>query len=290
MSSDIYQQITDSIIASIEQGVSAWRMPWHAASATPLNAATQRLYRGVNVVGLWAAAAAHCYPSGYWATYRQWASLGAQGCKGEKATLVVFWKFADQETEDEGEDQSGVRRRAFARGYSVFNSAQVYGCTVPQPLETRELERHQNAERFFGNLGADVRHGGNRAYFVPSQDYIQVPHFQAFHDASAYYSTLGHELTHWTGAKNRLNRDLTGRFGDSAYAAEELVAELGAAFLAAALAIDNAPREDHAAYLQTWLSILRKDKRAIFGAASQAQRAVDWMREQQECHAHSEAA
>lgn len=285
---DIYQQVTDSIIATIESGVSSWKMPWHRTGkdvSSPINAATHRPYRGINIVGLWAAATAANYTSGSWATYRQWSEMGAQVRKGEKGTVVVFWKFFDRdcsnETQDDAEEgQAHTRRAAFARGYVVFNADQVDGYTLPVTPERPELERDENAERFFSALHADVRHGGNRAYYSPAADYVQVPPFQSFIDAQGYYSTLGHELTHWCGAKERLNRNLTGRFGDAAYAGEELIAELGAAFLAAELGIENTPREDHAAYVQSWLQILRKDKRAIFTAASQAQQAVDWMREE----------
>jgi antirestriction protein ArdC len=148
-------------------------------------------------------------------------------------------------------------------------------------------ERIAHAESFFEGLGAEIRHGGNRAYYQPKDDYIQLPQFEAFRDAVAYYATLAHESTHLTGHSSRLDRDLSGRFGDDAYAAEELIAELGAAFLCARLGLANEPRLDHAAYLSSWLRVLRTDERAIFTAASQAQAAVDWMEEQQ---AHSDEA
>ena len=178
-------------------------------------------------------------------------------------------------------------RRFFARGYRVFNAAQVDGFTPPEVPSLPTAERIAHAESFFEGLGAEIRHGGNRAYYHPKDDYIQLPPFEAFRDAVAYYATLAHESVHLTGHHSRLDRDLSGRFGDDAYAAEELIAELGAAFLCARLGLANEPRPDHAAYLSSWLRVLRSDERAIFTAASQAQAAVDWMEEQQ---AHSDDA
>jgi antirestriction protein ArdC len=180
------------------------------------------------------------------------------------------------------EDNEPERGRVFlAKGYPVFNAAQVDGYTPPEVPELSESERIQGAERFFAALGADIRHGGNEAFYEPERDFIQLPRFEAFREGAGYYSTLAHESTHWTGAESRLNRDIKNRFGSSAYAAEELIAELGAAFLCSALKLSNEPRADHAAYIANWLELLRRDKRAIFAAASKAQQAVDWMQSRQ---------
>ena len=296
---DIYQRITDRIAAAIEAGAGTWQMPWHpgadgAAPRLPANAATGKPYRGVNTVVLWATAQAEGYPSAVWATYRQWAELGAQVRKGEQSSPVVFWKINGP---DEGEDggtggggdggaagedgADGCRPRVFARGYSVFNAAQVDGYAAPALPMLPEPERIGHAEAFFAALGADIRHGGNRACYVPSLDQIRMPPFPAFRDAVAYYATLAHEATHLTGHPSRCSRDLLGRFGEEAYAAEELVAELGAAFICADLALAPEPRPDHAAYAASWLKVLRGDKRAIFTAAAKAQQAADWMHARQ---------
>ena len=296
---DIYQCITDRIAAAIEAGAGTWQMPWHpgadgATPRLPVNAATGKPYRGINTVVLWATAQAEGYPSAVWATYRQWAELGAQVRKGEQSSPVVFWKINGP---DEGEDggtgggdgggaagedgADGRRPRMFARGYSVFNVAQVDGYAAPALPALPEPERIGHAEAFFAALGADIRHGGNRACYVPSLDQIRMPPFPAFRDAVAYYATLAHEATHLTGHASRCNRDLRGRFGEEAYAAEELVAELGAAFLCADLALAPEPRPDHAAYVASWLKVLRGDKRAIFTAAAKAQQAADWMHARQ---------
>ena len=272
---DIYQRITDRIAAAIEAGAGKWRMPWHpgadgAAPVLPVNAATGKPYRGVNTVVLWAAAQAEGYPSAIWATYRQWAELGAQVRKGERASPVVFWKISDKEEQDdavEGEED-GRRSRVFARGYSVFNAAQVDGYAAPALPMLPEAERIGHAEAFFAAIGADIRRGGARACYVPSLDQIRMPPFEAFRDPVAYYATLAHEATHLTGHPSRCNRELRGRFGEEAYAAEELIAELGAAFLCADLALAPEPRPDHAAYVASWLKVLRGDKRAIFTAVN----------------------
>ena len=280
---DIYQRITDRIVEAIEAGAGDWRMPWHSgangsAPVLPINAASGKPYRGVNTVVLWATAQAEAYPSAVWATYRQWTELGAQVRKGEKSSPVVFWKISDREQQEEAEDQEdGRRSRVFARGYSVFNAAQVDGYQAPALPVLPEIERVAHAEAFFAATGLDIRHGGNRAFYRPAEDHIQMPPFEVFREAVAYYATLAHEATHATGHASRCARDLKGRFGDEAYAAEELIAELGAAFLCADLALAPEPRPDHAAYVASWLKVLRGDKRAIFTAAANAQRAADWL-------------
>ncbi|WP_420608210.1 ArdC family protein [Novosphingopyxis sp.] len=285
---DIYQRITDRIAAAIEAGAGEWRMPWHpgadgVAPVLPVNAATGKPYRGVNTVVLWATAQAEGYPSAVWATYRQWAELGAQVRKGERASPVVFWKISDKEDQEDANEgaEDDRRSRVFARGYSVFNAAQVDGYEAPALPVLLEAERIGHAEAFFDAIGADIRHGGNRACYKPSLDQIRMPPFEAFRDPIAYYATLAHEATHLTGHPSRCARDLRGRFGDEAYAAEELVAELGAAFVCADLAMAPEPRPDHAAYVASWLKVLRGDKRTIFTAAAKAQAAADWMDAQQ---------
>ena len=278
---DVYARVTDQIIQSIEQGAGSWKMPWHTSGRfafSPINVTSKKPYRGINTVCLWAAAQAKGYESGEWATYAQWLERGAQVRKGEKSTLVVFWKFGNDsgESQDDGET-AGRSRLLFTRGYSVFNAAQVDGYT-PKPHESRPMpERIADADGFYGSIGADLRHGGNQAFYSPATDHIQMPPFAAFAESVSYYSVLAHEHTHWTASAGRCDRELGKRFGDHAYAAEELIAELGAAFTCAHLGLSTEPREDHAAYLVSWLRVLKADKRAIFTAASKAQQACDWM-------------
>ena len=278
---DVYANVTDQIINAIEQGVGSWTMPWHTSGRfafSPINVTSHKPYRGINTVCLWAAAQAKGYERGEWATYQQWQDKGAQVRKGERATTVVFWKFASGETQESGDDQpASGSRLLFTRGYSVFNAAQVDGYTPKVDVDIPMLERIAQAEAFFSSVGAVVRHGGNQAFYSPASDHIQMPSFQAFRDSVSYYSTLAHEHTHWTATAGRCDRQLGKRFGDSAYAAEELIAELGAAFACAHLGLSTEPRPDHAQYIQSWLRVLKADKRAIFTAASKAQQACDWL-------------
>jgi antirestriction protein ArdC len=288
---DIYQRVTDKIVAAIEAGLAAGKsgMPWHrkshggTATGLPMNAASKTSYRGVNVPVLWATADAAGYGTGLWATYKQWGEMGGQVRKGEQGTPVVYWKITrpSERGDASSEDEAGGKRGSFfVRYYNVFNQAQVDGATLPADTTPvlAESERIARAEAFIAALpGLDLRHGGGMAFYMPSQDRVQMPAFGDFKDAESYYAVLYHELTHWVGAKHRLDRDLTGRFGSAAYAADELVAELGAAFLCAAQALSCEPRPDHAKYVQNWLQVLRNDKRAIFTAAAKAQQAADWL-------------
>ena len=279
---DIYSEITNQIIEAIEAGANNYQMPWHvngADSVLPVNASTHRPYRGVNVMMLWAVAAKKQYGTSLWATYQQWRELGAQVRKGEKSTSVVFWKFFDGEDEaeaSEGNERSN-HKGVMARAYHVFNAAQVDGYEIPAIPYLPETERIERSEQFFSGLGADIREGGSRAFYSPAEDYIQMPPFAVFKKADFRYSVLAHEVTHWTGAATRLNRNLAPRFQKDAYAAEELIAELGSAFVCAELELEIEPRRDHAPYIQSWLNVLRNDRRAIFTAATKAQQAVDWL-------------
>ncbi len=287
-STDIYERVTNQIIAAIEAGAGEYRMPWHhdgSSITTPVNVASRKAYRGVNVIALWAAAQESGYPSGTWGTYRQWHELGAQVRKGERGQLVVFWKQADcdrdTDRQDGDEDRDEPARRMFARGYTVFNSAQVDGYTPPEMPVLPETERIAHAEHFCAALGINIRHGGSQPCYIPSKDYVQMPAFASFRDAIAYYAVLLHECGHASGAKHRLDRDLTGRFGSAAYAMEECTVELLSAMICADLNLSVEPRPDHAHYIASWVDVLRSDKRAIFTAASKAQQIADWMHAQQ---------
>jgi antirestriction protein ArdC len=278
---DLYQSVTDRIVSMIERGAGNWRMPWHASVSGDISMphnVTGRTYRGVNVPLLWATAQTFGYDSAVWATYKQWQERGAQVHKGERSTMIVFWKRTEVQAETDREDETETR--LIARGYAVFNAAQVDGFdpqTVASESGLSEASRIELAERYFRNTGSIVRHGGARAFYAPGGDLIQMPEFGQFVAADRYYSTLAHEHVHWTGAPKRCAREFGKRFGDNAYAFEELVAELGAAFLCADLGLSNEPRPDHAAYIASWLRVLKGDKRAIFTAASTAQAAADYL-------------
>lgn len=277
---DIYQRVTDQIVSAIEDGATSYKMPWRTSGVfpySPINAVSKRPYRGINVVILWAIAQEKGYSSGTWATFKQWQEMGALVRKGEKSANVVFWKFLDKEEDQAGEVGKGAGRIPIAKDYWIFNADQVDGYERPEQSTVSRAERIQKAEGFFNALGIAVRPGGNRAYYSPDSDTVHMPAFEAFKEPLFYYSVLSHETTHWTGAPHRLNRDLSGRFHSDAYAVEELVAELGAAFLCAELGLPTDPRQDHAPYIGSWLKVLKNDKRAIFAAAAKAQQAVEWI-------------
>lgn len=275
-----FDRITEQIIQAIEAGAGAYEMPWHRLGsdiAQPLNATTGKAYRGLNVLGLGLAAATNGFPTGRWSSYRQWSESGAQVRKGEKGTPIFFWQSRENDS-GEAEDASETRYRAYiARTYMVFNEAQVDGAPACDAEEIEPGETTTDAIALLERLDACVLHGGDRAYFEPASDLIRLPEMTQFKTAESYFSVRAHETTHWTGAKGRLDRDLTGRFGTSAYAMEELVAELGAAFLCGALGVSQQPRRDHAAYISSWIKVMKGDNKAILTAASKAQQAVDFI-------------
>ncbi len=282
---DHYARITAEIIQAIEEGVGQARMPWHhtgASIARPQNAVSGKRYRGVNVLALWIAANQASYDSGLWATYRQWRDVGGQVRKGEHATPILFWKrLGPAGDTDAGTDEDEANPRLVARSYAVFNRDQVDGYTTDPMPELDPAERLAKADAFFANLAIPARFDGHRAYYVPATDTIVMPPFARFHDVASFHGVALHEAAHASGAKHRLDRDLSGRFGSAAYAAEEAVAELTAAFVLADLGVAHHPRADHAAYIASWLQVLKDDPRAIFTAASKAQAAADWMHAQQ---------
>lgn len=283
---DIHQRITDTIIAQLENGVRPWTQPWSAGNSVsrPLRH-DGTPYSGINIVLLWAEAANRGFTTSTWMTFRQALALGACVRKGETGSTVVYAnRVVRTKTNDAGEDEQV--EIPFLKAYSVFNIEQIDG--LPEayaPVAPRAInpeERVAEAEAFFARCRADVRHGGGFAYYAPGPDFVQMPSFEIFHGAEGYYATLGHEMTHWTRHPSRLDRDFgRNRFGDEGYAREELVAELGAAFLCADLGLALEPREDHAAYIGSWLKVLRDDKRFIVSAAAHAQRAVAYLHERQ---------
>jgi antirestriction protein ArdC len=289
---DLFTTITAQLIDDIESGrAGTWRMPWHtlADAGTPENVDGRR-YRGLNSVWLPMVAAAHGWTSGVWATYRGWQRHNAQVRRGERATQVVLWKQTRPDDSDDQNDDEPCRPRLFARAYAVFAAEQVDGADEILARRQRPQrdtpERIDAAETYFAAIGAEVKRGGNRAYYQPATDEIHVPNLDRFDQAPHYYGTLAHEHAHWTGHPTRLARDLTGRFGDDSYAAEELVAELAAAMWCAQHGISAVTRPDHAAYLAGWLRILRADTRALVTASSKAQAAVDHLNDRAGQPAH----
>ena len=284
---DIYARITEKIVADLEKGVRPWMRPWSAANAA--GRVTRPLrhnglpYSGMNVLLLWSEAMARAFVSPTWMTFRQALELGGAVRKGETGSMVVFAsRFTKTDVDAAGEEFD--REIPFLKSYTVFNTAQIDGLpdhyySAAAPARD-PVERIEHADRFFANTGAVIRHGGDKAYYSPSTDHIQMPPFPTFRDAASYVAILSHEATHWTSAPHRANRDLSRYAKDrSERAREELVAELGSCFLCADLGIapELEPRPDHAAYLDSWLKVLVDDKRAIFSAAAHAQRAVAFL-------------
>jgi len=282
---DIYIRVTNQIARQLEQGVRPWSKPWsveHTAGriTRPLrhNAIP---YRGVNVLLLWSEALAKGYAAPLWMTYKQSLEMGAQVRKGEHGSLVVYAdRITKTETDSDGQDVE--REIPFMKGYTVFNVEQIEGLPAhyyAQPVTPLPLsERLAQADHFVSTTSAAIHLGGNQAYYSPVGDEIHLPPFEAFKDKESYYATALHELTHWTRHETRLDRDFgRQRFGDAGYAREELVAELGAAFLCADLGLTPEIRADHADYIGHWLKVIQDDTHAIFQAAAHAQRAADYL-------------
>jgi antirestriction protein ArdC len=273
---DIHQTVTDRIIAVLEAGRAGdWQCPWHrrGGSGLPINALTKRQYRGINVLSLWCAEQTAGYADGRWATYKQWSELGAQVRKGERSTLVVFYKDYEVTTNAEGDDG----RRFVARASFAFNAEQVDGAPEVKPLPEGGYYPLPAMNDLAARTGATIVEGGEQACYVPALDEIRMPSRERFLTGHGWASTLAHELTHWTGAAPRLARDLSARFKSASYAAEELIAELGSAFLCAQLGLASEPHPQHATYIASWLRLLREDNRAIFTAAAKASEAVDFL-------------
>lgn len=286
---DLYSRVTSAIIAELESGVRPWTKPWSAEYLAgritrPLRS-TGEPYSGINVVLLWAEAVARGYTAPIWITFRQALALGGHVRKGEHGSTVVYAnRITRTESGDDGQDVE--RQIPFLKAYTVFNVDQVEGLpaqfyAVAEP-RLDAAQRIDHADAFFAATGADIRHGGDQAYYAPQPDYVRMPPFDCFENPEAYYATLAHECTHWTRHPTRLDRDFgRKRWGDEGYAREELVAELGAAFLCADLGLELTPRPDHASYIESWLQVLKDDRRFIFTAAAHAQRAADFLHQRQ---------
>lgn len=270
---DIYSQITQKIVADLDKGEMTWRKPWsmaeHAKVLRPLRF-NGVPYSGINTVLLWSAATEGGYQSPYWMTFRQAAELNAKVREGEKGTYVVFAdKITKEEAKENGESQKQLI--SLLKTYSVFNANQIEG--LPEKYYTAAVEklstraRIKKIDQFMSNTGAEII-TGDKAVYYPGSDKIEMPPFDSFVNAVRYYGTLSHEVTHWTKHPSRLNRDFNNkRFSDEGYAMEELVAELGACFIAADLGFEPIIKDEHTAYIKSWLKVMQHDKRFIFMAA-----------------------
>jgi antirestriction protein ArdC len=275
----VYETVTQSIIEELKHNLVPWIRPWKSAASTfPHNVVSQRPYSGVNILLLWATAAEREYANPAWLTFKQAAALGGTVKKGEKATAIVYADTVKKrEANDSGEEVE--KSMSFLKFYNVFNLDQT--CGLPNHLyaipEQKPIgARLFHVEVFLRRIAAEIRHGGDKAYYSPAEDFIVLPRMEDFESTAHYYATSLHEHVHHSGHPTRLNRDLGGRFGTRSYAAEELVAEMGVAFLCSFLQINAELR--HASYIASWLELLENDSRAIFTAASLATKAADYLR------------
>ena len=281
---DIHQKVTNTIIQHLEAGTTPWQRPWLGGEYNlfriPKNATSNKTYNGINILLLWCASFAQEYSSNEWASFRQWSQQKESIRKGEKGTMVVYYDFIEKEEDGE------IKKIPFMKSYTVFNRCQLASFQPNEEIVNPSkplAETIDTAEAFVANTKAIVKHEGTRACFIPSKDEINMPPLSAFIDTTQstatenYYSTLLHELVHWSGHPHRLDRTFGKRFGDYTYAAEELVAELGAAFLCAELEITREPRPDHASYIASWLEALKNNKYLITSAANTASKAVDYL-------------
>jgi antirestriction protein ArdC len=265
--SNIAQTITDSIIKQLESGVAPWVKPWNSNGIdAPYNPVAKRYYNGINFIQL-----SMMPGSTYnWVTYKQAQSVGAQVRKGSKGVQVIY--FSPLEVKDKVSDE--IKKIPMLKTYTVFNADQVDGLELPAPAERNMNETIQSCEAFIKAQRALIKFGGNRAFYVPSADYIQLPGLDQFKSSADYYATTLHELSHWTGHESRLNRDFSGRFGNEAYAFEELVAELGSAMLCAHLKLDG--QLQHSSYIASWLKVLKDDPKNILKASALAQKILNY--------------
>lgn len=274
MSNTVYQDVTNSIIEQLEKGAIPWVKPWKADSSADKNLLTQKPYQGINRLILGLSGMVNAYAVPVWASYKQWESIGGHVRKGEKGTRIVFFSKVEKENKSTGDKEA----YSVLKAYWVFNASQIDGIDIVPAAtdEAKPFTAIELAETRIVKTGAALSHGGDAAFYAPSVDRIQLPNKATFNSEANYYATAFHELVHWTGAKHRLDRNLEkGRFGNPAYAFEELVAEMGAAFLCQDYGIQGELR--HAGYIQSWLKALRDDSKAVFKAAALAQKAADYL-------------
>lgn len=293
---DHYQDVTDRIIAALEAGTPPWRKPWDpdksGGPAMPCNASTGQRYRGINVLTLGMSAMAFGTGDPRWATYKQAEERGWQVRKGSRGTTGYFFKRLELRDGDAaGDDEDVVRRIPLLRAFTLFHASQIEGIPdyAPPTIDEAPWRAPEAAEIILANSGAVLRTGGERAFYSPATDHIQMPPQAAFATAPGWCGTLIHELGHWTGAPTRLNRDLRNPFGSHDYAREELRAEIGQVMVCAELGIPDCDFSNNAAYIASWLEKLRADRKEIFRAAADAQRIADYLLAFHPDYAHRQA-
>lgn len=285
---DLHQEVTDTILKQLEKGTIPWHQPWQGGSSKgffdlPYNATSSNYYQGINIILLWCANINKNFNNAEWATFKQWSEKNETIRKGEKGSMIVYYDVIEKEEDNE------IKKIPFLKSYYVFNRCQLNSYD-PQKEEPKAdtiplFQRLEIVDSFVDNTQAVIEHGKDEAFYRPSEDKIYMPAVEAFHDTKTctategYYSTLLHELVHWSGAEKRLNRTKGKKFGDNAYAVEELIAELGAAFICSEFEIATIEKGDHASYIANWLKVLKDNKHCIITAASEASKAVNYMKQ-----------
>lgn len=285
---DIHQEVTNTILTQLEKGTIPWHQPWQGGSSKgffdlPYNAVSSNYYQGINIILLWCANINKNFNNAEWATFKQWSEKNETIRKGEKGSMIVYYDVIEKEEDNE------IKKIPFLKSYHVFNRCQL-NSYEPQEEQPKEdviplVQRVEIVDSFVENTQAVIEHGKDGAFYHPSEDKIYMPSVEAFHETATctategYYSTLLHELVHWSGAEKRLNRTKGKKFGDNVYAVEELIAELGAAFLCAEFDIATTEKGDHANYIASWLKVLKDNKNCIITAASEASKAVNYMKQ-----------
>ena len=285
---EVMADVAARLVAAMEAGAGDWSMPWRTIGdrGWPTNAVTGARYRGGNVLALAMATVQRGYPTAQWATFKQWASCGGQVRRGERGSHAIFWHITttlataegddSASAEDSSDDVASAGRVGWARSFTVFNAAQVDHADPTDPTDTA-VGADLATDGWFAAIPATVIVGGDRAYYHPAADTVHVPALELFDSPDAAYATRAHELAHWSGHPDRLAREFGRRFGDRAYAVEELVAELSAAFTCATVGIATVARLDHAAYLAHWCQILREQPNVLWTVASRAQAATEYL-------------
>ena len=269
---DIYTEVTNRVIERLEQGFAPWLKPWHTENTLDKNIASGNEYNGINRIILGMSG----FNCNTWGSFKQWQDLGAQVKKGEHGTRIVFYTPVVKKEIKPNDPNPENAMYACLKTYYVFNAEQVEGIEIkPREIEDKPFLNNVMVDTMVTNTGAHIRHGGNSAYFSPNDDYINMPIKSDFNDEAGYYATLLHELTHWSGHKHRLDRTKGKRFGDTQYAFEELIAELGSAFLCEKFAVKGDIR--HEGYIASWLKALKNDNNMIFKASAYAQKSTDYI-------------
>lgn len=283
---NIYKTITNQIIADLENNHLPWEQPWDGTNI-PTNLKSKKAYRGINILILWSMAMKYQYSSNYWLTFKQAKELGGTVKKKSKGTPILFYMEIVKKVENKETGEETEKKILIPKYYNVFNLVQTEGIKINTANEN-DFNPVSKAEDIIHNSGAVIKEGSSGAYYRSDIDVIGIPKRSLFEAVEGFYNTLFHELSHWTGRKDRLNRELNNKYGESKYAFEELVAELGASFLSSTAGLSYSTQ--HASYIKSWLKLLKGDSKAVIKAASLAQKACDYVLTKCDGSSHKKAA